>query len=102
MTNDKSIVDVLAQLQRHLGADTFEVLDHWDADLFAVGIARAETPQRLVYILTYGLPEGRYTVELELPPEPGSDDEYESSGWHENLAFGELAAIAAKHLGLGR
>jgi len=43
------------------------IVDFWDADLFAIGIASSSGPQQLVYISTFGHETG-YDYELESTP----------------------------------
>jgi hypothetical protein len=98
LVKDRSILTVLAKLRRRLGSDAFQVVDDWDADLFALGIAHPEEPRLLVYISTYQHPNGRYSVSLESPPAPGASLLYEPGGEHELLDFEELVEVVVEHL----
>jgi len=97
LVKDKSIIRLLARLKLRLGPNAFEVVDDWDADLFAIGIARPDKPDVLVYICTFGRPPDEYFVSLELPPEQPSDLPYRPAGNFEVRGFEELVAIIRKH-----
>ncbi len=62
---DQSIVDVVERLSVDLGEDVFEIVDNWNADLFAVGLARRGSPSQLAYVSTWKQPAGRCFLELE-------------------------------------
>lgn len=98
MDKDRSIIDVVARLRESMGDGAFDIVDHGEADLCQIGIASPHDHKRLVYISTYGRKAGRYTVELELPPEPNSEKLYESGGWLEDIEFDELLQAAKSHL----
>lgn len=97
LTKDKSILDLLAQLEKRLGAKNFIVNDKWETDLCAIGIAHPKNPSVLVYICTYQKPSEKYFVSLELPPKEGSDQPYEPAGDVQTSDFEELIAIIQKH-----
>jgi hypothetical protein len=69
---DKSVTDIVQWLEENLHQGLLTV-DHWDADMFAVGIAQSGNPTELVYISTWNLSPGRFFVELEGAPCAGSD-----------------------------
>jgi len=73
LIKDQTIHDVLAKLGTRFGEGVFDIVDHWDGDLFAVGIARPDNHAALAYISCYGMHEDHYDVELELPTRTGSD-----------------------------
>src|SRR5262245_31947164 len=50
LEKDPRILDVLDRLKLTLGADAFDIVDHWSSDLIAVGIASPQNHQGLVYI----------------------------------------------------
>jgi hypothetical protein len=87
---------LVAWLREQLG-DTFATADHWEADLAAIGICARDDPQQLVYIGVWGLPAGRYNVELEsadlnagIPSRPGLR--------YDAVTREELLIIVADHL----
>ena len=96
-----TITRLLPRLRKRLGTDAFDVVDHWDADLCAVGIARPDGHARLLYICTHGLPNGRYFASLELPPAQGGEQwanhPYTPGAEFDSLSFDELVAVIRKH-----
>jgi hypothetical protein len=68
LDKDPIIIALLERLGERLGPDSFDIVDHWESDLCAVGIASPRDHGILAYLSCYGEPEGRYHVELELPP----------------------------------
>jgi hypothetical protein len=97
MNKYPSIEAAVATLRERLGADTFELVNYWDADLCAIGVANPKDNRILVYVCSYGLPEGRYNVSLELPPE-NEEPLYKSAGEFESVSIDELVEITKKHL----
>jgi len=95
LAKDSTILDMLERLRAALGSDAFDIVDHWPADLIAVGIASPTNHQVLVYI---AVGDDGYYAELELPPDPANDSLYEVAGSHSGLSFGQLVGIIAKHL----
>jgi hypothetical protein len=87
------------KLESLLGESTFDVVDRWDGDLFAIGIARPDNHRVLVYISTYDQPLGTYFVSLELPALPFSDDPYASAGEFRARSLDELVSIIRKPFG---
>lgn len=83
---DQSIEDLVQTLRAALGSDSFQVVDHWDADLHAIGIAACHDSRRLVYISTCDEPPGRYYFECETP---GNDD----NGGHQVVRTEEHATF---------
>jgi hypothetical protein len=98
---DLTIRQVLTRLEADLGPRVFVLADHWEQDLMAVGIACPLETGRLVYISTYRSPPGRYDVELELPPEPGSDSLYSNAGRFDSVEYETLREIITTHLASG-
>ena len=95
---EDSINQLLAQLYARLGSDSFEVVDHWDADLCAVGITKPGVPLPLVYMSTYNMAPGRYFVTLDVSPAPGTDLPYQTTLELRDVSFEELVSTAAHHL----
>jgi hypothetical protein len=93
-----AVLQLLANLEQRLGCGAFQVADHWESDLDAVGIADPRNRERLAYIAVYG-PDDFY-VELELPPPPDSEFPYSLAGEFRCTTFDEVAQIVAKHLAL--
>lgn len=91
-----AVLKMLSRLEHRLGSGTFQIVDHWESDLDAIGVAHPSNGELLAYIAAYG-PEDFY-VELELPPEQGSELPYSVAGQFRSLTFDEVARIVAKHL----
>jgi hypothetical protein len=58
-----AVLRLLSRLEERLGSDTFQIVDHWEGDLIAIGVAHPHNRELLVYIAANG-PEDYY-VELE-------------------------------------
>lgn len=101
LQKDESIIRLLGRLRNRLGADAFDVIDHWEADLCAVGIARPDDHSVLVYICTFGRADEDYFVSLELPPRPNDEQwanhPYTPVGEQSVQGFDELVRIIQRH-----
>ena len=97
---DRSILDVLTLLRRDLGGAAFVLVDHWEDDLAAVGIARADNERVLAYISTYGLAPGRYYLELETPGPSADTTDYHVVQRSESMDYEALCRAVAKHFGV--
>ncbi len=97
---DTSIQDVVNFLFQHLGEDAFQVVDHWGADFFAIGIARKDAPETLVYISTWQKPDGRCAATLQSAEEPWRDVSCGAEVDLEDLSFQELLLLVRLHLRL--
>ncbi len=93
----ETILSLIDKLKSRMGDDAFDVVDHWDADLFAVGIAKPDDHDVLAYVCTYGRAVDNYFVSLELPPELDSDLPYRNAGDFEVQTFDELIEIILDH-----
>ena len=60
-----TLLVVLKQLRQDLGDTAFVVVDHWESDLCAVGVADPRNPRVLAYVSTWSQPEGRYYLVLD-------------------------------------
>ena len=98
---DESITQMLTELRVELGDGAFDVVDHWDTDSFATGVARPDNHGVLVYVSTLALRKNKYWVSLELPPKPGDDHPYEPAGEREATGIQELASIVRAHFVAG-
>jgi hypothetical protein len=100
MQKDPELIRALDVPRRRFG-DTMVVVDHWEADLTAVGVARTGFEQRLAYISVHSNSERpKFYVALENPPERGSEMPYANAGDYGDLSLTDAADIIAKHLGL--
>jgi hypothetical protein len=68
---DRSILALADELRRAYGDEMIRAADHWDADLYAVGFERSDASGRLVYVSTFGQPEGKYACVCESLDERG-------------------------------
>ena len=102
LQKDQSIARLLDGLEARLGPRSFDVVDHWEGDLCAIGIARPDNHEVLVYLCTYGQSGEHCSVSLELPPQPGNDVPYAAAGDHDAASLDELAEIVRRHFQYGR
>jgi len=100
LNKDQTITDFLAMLGERFGKDSFDIVDHWDGDLLAVGIARRDNHKVLAYVSTCGLPDGGYYIELEMPPKIDDDLPFQCVGRQEGIDFEKAATLIAEHLTL--
>lgn len=98
---DPEILKMLSKLRTELGEGAFDVVDHWEADLCAIGIVRPDNHSVLVYVSTYERGEGRYWVSLELPP-IAEGVPYASAGEREVRGIRELASVVRRHFSAKR
>ena len=94
---DPAIIELLERLRRRLGPEAFDVVDHWEGDPTAVGIASPREHGVLAYLSTFDRPPGRYDVELEWPPAPGQEFPYRDAGKHRDLDFEAMAEVVRRH-----
>ena len=64
-----SIWTFLSGLSDKLGWQNYQVVDHWDADVHAIGVASLKDPARLVYVSTFQQMPDSYVFECEVPGE---------------------------------
>lgn len=88
---------VLDQLRARLGP-SFDVVDHWPADPYAVAVAAHGAPSRLAYLSAYEKQEGRFDVHLESLPDAAAGVSYADVGYHTDLDVDGLTAAVARHL----
>lgn len=98
MEKDASIQELLVKLTSLVEPGAFEIVDYWDADLFAIGLARPGESSVLAYVSTREAP-GRYTVHLELMPSEDSGLPYTPGDVHEGLDWNALVTVVGAHLG---
>ncbi len=92
---DKTITQLLVALD--LERRGWMIVDNWDADLCAVGIARPSEPRRLVYVSTFNQPEGRYYYECDVPSGPLETD-FERTDKGDSVTYDELLIVLVRHL----
>ena len=73
------------------------LLDHWDGDQLAIGIAAASNRRRLVYVSIDPAQPDRYNYICEVPngPEP---TEFEHGRSDDNVSYDDLVAALEEHL----
>ena len=94
-SKDQSIKRLLVDLD--LDRRGWTVVDHWEADAFATGIASKPDPRRLVYVSTFRRAPGYFDFEAELPAGPVETD-YRVLDRGENVAFEDLLKAIVRHL----
>jgi len=97
LRKDRSIWIFLGELAKRVNSQQYQVVDHWDADLFAVGVAAPDESRRLVYVSTYRQEQGRYVVECEVP---GEEQGYRVPSRGDGVPFDEVVAMILRHLSI--
>lgn len=97
LNKDGRITRTLIELERRLGPDAFRIVDHWDADFRAIGIARPGHEEILAYVAV-GDAENSYYLELEASPAATSELPYALAARLHSLTFDELVMHIARHL----
>jgi len=93
---DRSILDLLSRLSPE--RNDWIVVDHWEADLCAIGLTSPSAPDRLVYVSTHNKSDGRYDYECE--EGRGSTPENHATGdAGQNVDLPTLIAVLQRHLG---
>jgi hypothetical protein len=98
LNKHESILGFLARLSGELDPSSWEVVDHWDSDLHAIGIARRGEPGVLVFVSTRRQLPGRFFCSLELPPPPGDDAPYRPAGDRDGVEFPDVLRLVREHL----
>jgi hypothetical protein len=97
LAKDDSVTSVLERLRQDLGPAAFEVVDHWDYDLCAFGVARPDDHRYLVYISTWPPARGLFNYECERPSTT-AEAVYDSDGMIEGATYDELRAAVRTHV----
>jgi hypothetical protein len=92
---DPAIQELLMKLD--LQQRCWIAVDHWEADLCAIGIAAKSQPRRLVYVSVYDKDEGNYDYECESPT-GNAPGEYIVTARGENVDFERLLRVLEAHL----
>lgn len=96
---DTTIWEVIAQLASVFDGDRFQLVDHWDADLFAVGVASVKDERRLVYVSTYRKRRGMFDYDCE---EADIHGESRSVLRSKDVKIDELVRVVGDHLRIAR
>jgi hypothetical protein len=97
MDKDASTVKLVERLRTDLGPDDFDIVDHWDADLCAIGIAMTDDHTQLVYISTFAKPHESYDYELEIAPK-SPENQYDVAGQGDCVSYPMLLDIVRDHI----
>jgi hypothetical protein len=97
LVKDRRVTTTLVELERHLGQGAFRIVDRWEADLRAVGIAHPNDEHRLAYIAVNEV-DDTYFLELETASAPDSELPYAMTRKFHAVTFDELAMLIAGHL----
>jgi hypothetical protein len=99
VTKDPELRRAVEYLRHRFGEDV-AVVDHWDADLMAIGLARKGVAGKLAYLSVRSTSgDIRFFVALENPPKRDSDAPYEDAGSHGDLSLSQAADVIGRHLG---
>jgi hypothetical protein len=101
MVKDGAILDAVEHLRMCLAPDEFQIMDHWEEDLGAIGIASPSDLQRLVYFALESGGEHRFYVSLEAAPTEGSELPYVDCGKSRNVDLETLTEIVSNILEFG-
>jgi len=88
---DRSIAELVSRLCARF-PEEIEVVDHWDADLCAIGFRLKGRPAPLVYVSTWKKETGRFSVVVEESAPAGKKTECEVP----DCDFEALCAIISK------
>jgi hypothetical protein len=93
---DRTIRELLKKLD--LRSRGWAVVDHWEADLCAIGIAKSSDPLRLIYVSTFGKAPGHYYYDCDVlsADDPGDDRTVASES---DVEFDVVLKAAEQHLG---
>jgi hypothetical protein len=97
VSKDASVESLLGRLRADLGNNAFTVIDHWDGDLCAIGVARPADPRYLVYISTWPPERGTFAYECERPPTDAAMPS-ESDGMIEGASYDAMRDAVRRHL----
>ena len=84
-------------MREDLGNDAFDVVDHWDADPCAVGVAPRNDHGFLVYISSLSTTQGVYAYQCECPP-TGEAVPYDADPMVETATYAELLDAVRSHV----
>lgn len=94
----QQIKRLVEHLLKKYGSTDIVVIDYWDADNTAIGLAD-KTKKYTVYITDNGGMDNTFFISLENPP-TSDDSPYTPGGEFDNLAVEEVEKTLIKHLKL--
>jgi hypothetical protein len=102
VAKDQSLLGAVSKLSDRWGEAAFDVVDHWEAYLHGIGLARRDDHTILVYLDNFRRSADTYRVELEGPPGLCGDLPYSPIATYDSVSFEELSDLVGEHLGLAR
>ena len=93
---DRTIRELITRLE--LAARGWQVVDHWEADLQAIGVATKQDPRRLVYVSTFSRAPGHFDYQCEAPAGP-DDEDYTTTTSGDDVDYETLLKVLEAHLG---
>ena len=93
----RSLDQLVTRLHADLGPGFFDIVDHWEADACATGLAAPANHQILVYVSTYPPESGLYNYECEVPPAQQGDI-YDLAGRGWDVDYEQLHEVVRAHL----
>jgi hypothetical protein len=100
LSKERKLISTILRLSEIFGDQAFDVVDHWESNFCAVGIAQKMNHSILVYIDNFEQDNDTYHVELERPPFPGTNLPFSSAGSFEKVSFEDLCTLISRHLEL--
>jgi hypothetical protein len=101
LEKDQSIVEFINELTNAIGKNNFQLVDHWDADLCAIGISAPDNPDKLVYVSTFGK-QNKFFASTEFPnngnDEKWKDHPYIPGADTDDLTCDELIDLIREHI----
>lgn len=98
LDKDPALLQMIAQLRARLGEGAFDIVDHWESDSCAIGIASPQNHGVLAYLSNWKREPGFYDADLELPPLPGENVIYRDAGIYRNIGFEDVVRVVREHL----
>jgi hypothetical protein len=95
---DSSLRALVAELVELLPVGSFVVIDHWEADPFAIGLARPTDHSQLVYVSSSRDDNGRYFMAREVLAQTDLEP-FSDAGADAFDDVHSLAKAIAAHLG---
>ncbi|WEK37010.1 MAG: hypothetical protein P0Y53_05795 [Candidatus Pseudobacter hemicellulosilyticus] len=98
-TKDESITDLVCRLRKELGSSFPEIIDYWEADLFAIGFKRED---RMIYVATFNyrhVHPARYDIDLEILSQEEPDN-LQVVREDRNISFEQLLTTLRNFLAL--
>jgi hypothetical protein len=95
LRKDKSIWKFLGELADHIDSRKYQVVDYWEADLHAIGVASPNNPDHLVYVCSFEQPPGTFVYECETS---NAEIPHATTSRGTASSVHELASVIHRHL----